>query len=301
MGIVYRCRDRATHDQVALKRVILPEGELAAEYVVWFYKEARALAALDHPCIVHARDYGQLADGSPFLVMDLAVGVSLHDLSHLKLRFELIWSIVDQILSAIAHAHARGIVHGDLKPSNVLVEEVAGNPPRIHILDFGLAWLKQDFHDERLDGAKSVEIVPHAGAGTPGFMAPEQIQHEMHHVTGATDLYALGCVLYRVLGGRPPFQGEAKELLRAHAYDPVAELELGIAAPREVTGFVMRLLGQGTLGSLGVRRRGAHRMGSFPPRGSRTRSPTGFPSCRGTRPWRRRPRARPLPPAARSP
>ena len=79
MGIVYRCLDLATREQVALKRVVLPEGELAAEYVVWFYKEARALAALDHPCIVHARDYGQLADGSPFLVMDLAVGVSLHD------------------------------------------------------------------------------------------------------------------------------------------------------------------------------------------------------------------------------
>ncbi|MFC1641684.1 AAA family ATPase [Myxococcota bacterium] len=242
MGIVYRCLDRATHEQVAVKRVILPEGDLAAEYVIWFYKEARALAALDHPCIVRARDYGQLADGSPYLVMDLAVGVSLYDLSHVPLRFELTWSIVDRLLSALAHAHARGIVHGDLKPSNVLVEEVPGQPPKLHILDFGLAWLKQDFHDERLDGAKAVEIVPHAGAGTPGFMAPEQVLHEMHHVCGATDLYALGCVLYRVFSGRPPFHGDAKDLLRWHAYDPVPELGLAVDAPREVVGFVMRLL-----------------------------------------------------------
>jgi serine/threonine protein kinase len=75
MGIVYRCRDQATTDLVAVKRVILPEGKLASEYIGWFYKEARALATLDHPGIVHARDFGQLADGSPFLAMDLVTGV----------------------------------------------------------------------------------------------------------------------------------------------------------------------------------------------------------------------------------
>ena len=242
MGIVYRCRDITSDAEVALKRVIPPESKLAAEYIMWFYKEARALAALDHPCIVRARDFGQLKDGTPFLTMDLVTGVSLHDLSQTANRFELIWHALDQILGALAQAHARGIIHGDLKPSNVLVEEVPGNPPKIHILDFGLAWLKQDPHDERLDGAKPMEFAPHAGAGTPGYMAPEQIQHEMHHVCGATDLYALGCILFKLLSGRSVFSGDPKELLRLHAFEKVPELRLAIEAPEAVTAFVKRLL-----------------------------------------------------------
>lgn len=242
MGIVYKCRDLATGQVVAIKRVIPPEGKLGAEYVMWFYKESRALAALDHQGIVHARDFGQLVDGSPFLVMDLVGGVSLHELAQTPLKFPLIWSIADQILRALAHAHARGIIHGDLKPSNVLVEEVADEPPKVRILDFGLAWLKQDPHDERLDGTKAMEFAPHAGAGTPGYMAPEQIQHEMHHVVGATDLYALGCILYKLLSGHAPFSGDSKDLLRQHAFDPPPPLEPIVDAPEGVGDFVMRLL-----------------------------------------------------------
>ncbi len=242
MGIVYRCRDLATEQKVALKRVIPPESKLAAEYVMWFYKEARALAALDHPCIVRARDFGQLADGTPYLAMDLADGISLHDLAQVPNQFELIWSVVDQILGALAHAHARGIIHGDLKPSNVLVEEVPGEPPKVHILDFGLAWLKQDPHDERLDGSKALEFAPHAGAGTPGYMAPEQIQHEMHHVCGATDMYALGCILYKLLSGRSVFTGDPKELLRLHAFEKIPDLKVAITAPQGVASFVLRML-----------------------------------------------------------
>ncbi len=242
MGIVYACRDRATGDEVALKRVIPPDPKHALDYLMWFYKEARALAVLDHPNIVRARDFGRLVDGSPFLVMDLVSGVSLHDLSYAKLSFPLVWSIVDQTLAALAHAHARGIVHGDLKPSNVLVEEHVDGPPTVHILDFGLAWLKQDPHDERLDGSKALEFTPHAGAGTPGYMAPEQIQHEMHHVVGATDLYSLGCIVYRMVSGKAPFTGEPKELLKRHAFEPVPTPALSIEAPEGVIDWVLRAL-----------------------------------------------------------
>ena len=242
MGIVYGCRDRATQEEVAVKRVIPPDSELAAEYIAWFYKEARALASLDHPSIVRARDFGRLRDNSPYLAMDQVSGVSLHDLAQTRLSFPAIWVVVDQILGALGHAHARGVIHGDLKPSNVLVEEIEDEPPLVHILDFGLAWLKLDPHDERLDGEKSMEFAPHAGAGTPGYMAPEQIQHEMHHVCGATDMYSLGCILFKMLSGRSPFHGDSKELLRLHAFEAPPELKLNVDAPDDVVGFVRRLL-----------------------------------------------------------
>ncbi len=242
MGIVYRCRDQATGDHVAIKRVIPPEGKLAKEYIQWFYKEARALASLEHPGIVHARDFGQLDDGTPYLAMELVTGPSLHDLNVARLSWPLIWSIVDQILSALAQAHSRGVVHGDLKPSNVIVSEKSGAPPQVHILDFGLAWLRVDPHDERLDGEKSMDFAPHAGAGTPGYMAPEQIQHEMHHVCGATDLYSLACVLFKMLSGNSPFSGDPDELLKLHAYRPPPKLEVAVDAPAGVIDFVNRLL-----------------------------------------------------------
>ncbi|MEN9577961.1 MAG: hypothetical protein RJA70_970 [Pseudomonadota bacterium] len=242
MGIVYRCRDRNTGTQIALKRVIPPDGRMADDYVTWFYKEARALAALSHPNIVAAKDFGQLPDGSPFLVMELVRGLSLHDYSNARLSFPIIWSLIDQVLSALAQAHARGVIHGDLKPSNVIVEEARDRPPKVHILDFGLAWLKRDPHDERLDGEKAMTFQPHAGAGTPGYMAPEQIMHEKHHVCGATDLYSLGCVLYKLLSGRAPFTGDPKELLKAHAYEEPPPLKPAVKVPDGVRRFVMRCL-----------------------------------------------------------
>ena len=82
MGIVYRCSDRHRGVDVALKQVTVPEGSSTRDYLAWFYKEARALATLDHPGIVHATDFGQLLGGAPYLVMEFVMGVSLHDLGH---------------------------------------------------------------------------------------------------------------------------------------------------------------------------------------------------------------------------
>lgn len=242
MGVVYRCRDLHAGRDVAVKRVIPPEGRLAADYINWFYKEARALASLSHPNIVDARDFGQLKDGTPFLAMELVAGLSLHDYSNARLSFPIIWSIVDQTLGALAHAHSRRVIHGDLKPSNIIIEAGDGTPPKVHILDFGLAWLKEDPHDERLDGEKAMEFEPHAGAGTPGYMAPEQIMHEMHHVCGATDLYSLACITYRLLAGCAPWSGDPKELLKLHAYEAPPELKPAVQVPDGVVGFITRCL-----------------------------------------------------------
>lgn len=246
MGVVYLCKDVVTGDRVALKRLRSPEkgGSRAAEESWWFHQEARAVSLLDHPAIVRARDFGQLADGSPFFVMDVLPGRSVHEWMHsMHLPWSVVWAMVDQVLAALGHAHARGVIHGDLKPSNIMLD-LASNAsgPRAYVLDLGLAWLREYRHDSRLDGASAPQVAVHSGAGTVGWVAPEQIRRQAALVGPATDLYALGCVMYRVLGGREVFEGNAQEVLRAHKRMAVAPLRLREDAPPAAGKFVLKLL-----------------------------------------------------------
>jgi hypothetical protein len=247
MGIVYLCRDTVTSERVALKRLRTPEDAKTParpEESWWFQQEARAVAALDHPAIVRARDFGSLADGSPYLVMDVLPGRSVHEWMHTtKMPFPLIWSLVDQVLAGLGHAHARGVIHGDMKPSNVMLDVSASERgPRAYILDLGLAWLRESRHDPRLDGAPAPEPAVHSGAGTVGWVAPEQIRKAATHVGPPTDLYALGCIMYRVLTGKEVFEGNAQDVLRAHKRTPVAPLALPEGVPPGVSAFVQRML-----------------------------------------------------------
>jgi serine/threonine protein kinase/tetratricopeptide (TPR) repeat protein len=245
MGVVYLCRDIVTGDRVALKRLRSPEkGETRPEENWWFHQEARAVALLDHPAIVRARDFGQLADGSPFFVMDVLPGRSIHEWMHTThLPWAVIWATVDQVLAGLAHAHARGVIHGDLKPSNIMLDlATSGRGPRAFLLDLGLAWLREYRHDSRLDGARAPEVAVHSGAGTVGWVAPEQIRRQAALVGPATDLYALGCVMYRVLSGREVFEGNAQDVLRAHKRTPVPPPALPEDVPSEAGKFVVRLL-----------------------------------------------------------
>src|SRR5689334_25416771 len=157
MGVVYLCRDLVADERIALKLLIRPGTTVRAEDAWWFQEEARALAGLSHPAIVRARDFGSLEDGTPYLAMDAVPGRSLHEWIYLAhtdglLPWPIVWRTVDQVLSALAHAHARGVIHGDLKPSNVLldipvsyggIDPAAGGTPTVHVLDLGLAWLMQ--------------------------------------------------------------------------------------------------------------------------------------------------------------
>src|SRR5579859_5029501 len=247
MGVVYLCRDMVTGERVALKRLRSPEeakGPQRPEESWWFQQEARAVAALDHPAIVRARDFGALADGTPYLVMDVLPGRSVHEWMHTtKLPWSVVWSLVDQVMAGLGHAHARGVIHGDMKPSNVMLDLAStSRGPRAAILDLGLAWLRQSRHDPRLDGAPAPEPAVHAGAGTVGWVAPEQIRKAAPHVGPPTDLYALGCIMYRVLTGKEVFEGNAQEVLRAHKRTPVPPLKLPEGVPEGVGQYVQKLL-----------------------------------------------------------
>jgi eukaryotic-like serine/threonine-protein kinase len=249
MGVVYLCRDTVTDERVALKRLRAPDeskSQSREEESWWFQQEARAVASLDHPAVVRARDFGTLADGSPYLVMDALPGRSVHEWMHTtQLPWAVVWALADQVMAGLAHAHARGIIHGDLKPSNVMLD-IAANAnargPRAFVLDLGLAWLRESRHDPRLDGAPEPEMAIHAGAGTVGWVAPEQIRKMATHVGPATDLYALGCILYRVLSGREVFEGNAQEVLRAHKRTPVPMPVVPDSVPPAAAAFVVRLL-----------------------------------------------------------
>ena len=247
MGVVYLCRDLVSGERVALKRLRTPDeakGQTRPEETWWFHQEARAVAALEHPTLVRARDFGTLADGSPYLVMEALPGRSVHEWMHTTtLPWPVIWALVDQVLAGLAHAHARGVIHGDLKPSNVMLDlATSGRGPRAYILDLGLAWLRQQRHDPRLDGAPQPELATHAGAGTVGWVAPEQIRKAATLVGPPTDLYALGCIVYRILVGKEVFEGTAQEVLRAHKRTPVPPLSLSAGVPPGVSPYVQKLL-----------------------------------------------------------
>ncbi len=243
MAAVFLAFDSTTGDTVALKVLFFEQPQAAQKYAIWFHQEARALAALDHPAIVRARDFGALPDGAPFLVMDAIEGRSLHSWKHLSPPpWPATWTIVEQVLSGLAHAHARSVIHGDLKPSNVMVDPGdERSEPRAYVLDLGLAWLLHDPIDPRLGGEQEAPSMP-LGGGTPGWLAPEQIRHATPHVGPPTDLYALGCILHEMITGHEVFVGSAEEVLRQHRDAPVPRPALKPDVPDGAADFVLKLL-----------------------------------------------------------
>ena len=244
MAAVYLCHDRVSEEDVALKVLFFEQPQMRRKNMIWFFQEARALAALDHAAIVRARDYGSLPDGAPYLVMDYIEGRTLHAWQHLgPLPFPLIWTIVDQVLAGLGHAHARGIIHGDLKPSNVMMDPRGGeDDPRVWLLDLGLAWLLADHIDPRLHlTVPSAPAMP-LGGGTAGWLAPEQIRRATPHIGPATDLYALGCCLYELLSGEEVFDGEPQEIIRAHRDKAPPRPVMFPDIPDAAADFVLRLL-----------------------------------------------------------
>ncbi len=212
-GRVYRGRDRRLERAVAIK-VVKPWWAEDPEWVAVFEREARLLARVNHPGIVQIHDVGHCADGL-YYVSELVAG---EDLAARLRRAEGVGldktearSLVLGLCAALAGAHAEGIVHRDVKPANVLI---AGEGPTalVKVADFGVARLAES----TVDGASLI-------VGTPRYMAPEQA--DGGRVTPATDVYAIGAILYEMLAGRPPFDGRtAVELAVRHRDDPLPPL-----------------------------------------------------------------------------
>ncbi len=217
MGEVWRGVHREQGAEVAIKVLTGPLAR-KPQYRAAFREEVRAVAMLDHPHIVAVYDYGQLTaessracggrypEGSPYLVMELVDGGSMVNACG-RSDWPTLYRLLIALLDALGHAHARGLVHRDLKPHNVLVPAEGG----VRLTDFGLAHALYRDEDPFRDHM----------AGTPNYMAPEQVRCEWRDYGPATDLYAVGCCAYALVTGTPPFRRiEARDTLQAHLYTP---------------------------------------------------------------------------------
>jgi serine/threonine-protein kinase len=230
MGVVYRAERVPVGRPVAVKflhQVYAEDRESRSR----FERETRVLFKLSHPHCVSVIDFGM--DGGPYVVMDFVTGTTLKDrLEDGPLPVAEAITIARQILAGLAHAHAQGIIHRDVKPANVMVSDEIGTGNHVRILDFGLA---------RLRGSASTSVTQSLiVVGTPNYMAPEQTL--AGEVDARTDVYAVGVVLFEMLTGERPFAAEdTAGILDKHRNEPPPHLH-EVAKGREFPEGLDRII-----------------------------------------------------------
>jgi serine/threonine-protein kinase len=234
MGAVYLAEHVRMLKPVAVKVLHKEMGRLA-EAVFRFEREAVASGRVDHEHLVTATDFGELPDGSMYLVLEYVPGRSLAAvMADGPMPAIRVLHIARQIAAALAAIHGVGIVHRDLKPDNIMLVERSGTPDFVKLLDFGMAKVTMDVPPEERQVTRMGLVF-----GTPRYMAPEQAAGEP--TDHRADLYALGILVYAMLSGAPPFSGEEiREILRAQRFDPPPPLPDDVDPA--VAGFVMTLL-----------------------------------------------------------
>ncbi len=223
MGTVYRAVHDKLDREVAIK-VLSPEFGESEELRLRFEREAKNLAAMSHPHIVAVTDYGHI-DEAPYLVMELLEGEPLDELiaRDAPLRAPMVRAIFEQILRALAFTHSRGLAHRDLKPANVFLQRLTDDPMHVKLLDFGLAKFVAGERKGRGPALTKTGTI----LGTPAYMSPEQAAGQ-----GAgerSDVYSAGILLFEMLTGTRPFQGDPPDLIRQHLIAPLPSL--GKACP----------------------------------------------------------------------
>jgi serine/threonine protein kinase len=238
MGTVFRA-EHTLIGRVAAIKVLHPEMTQSREIVTRFFNEAKATSGIKHPGIVEVFDFGYMQSGHAYLVMEFLEGETLSQ--RVRARGTMpegeAAMLMRGVCSALAAAHAKGVVHRDLKPDNIFIVPEPDSPlgERTKILDFGIAKLTEVGEGNQHTKAGAV-------MGTPTYMSPEQCRGtgEVDH---RADLYSIGCMLYELVIGRPPFtQTGAGELLGAHLFvEPDPPSRHGRISP-ELEALVMRLL-----------------------------------------------------------
>ncbi len=207
-GRVFKARDVLRNSEVALKVLAETRDDKA---LVRFQREARTASRLKHSSIATIYDFG-LADGTPYLSMEFVEGDSLEAIlcEHATLTLSEFTQVFMQITEGLNHAHNNGVIHRDLKPANIVVRQTPDGELKAKILDFGVATLSDRSQDEQGRLTPTGNIV-----GSPLYMSPEQGQGKT--VDLKSDVYSLGCMMYRCLTGQSPFRGDtAIETILAH-------------------------------------------------------------------------------------
>jgi eukaryotic-like serine/threonine-protein kinase len=229
MGVVYRAKQLSLNRFVALK-MILSGRHASPQELQRMRKEAEAVAQLDHPHIVPLHEVGS-HEGLMFYSMKLVEGSNLAEsMDSVRSDLKQVVCLMATIARAVHHAHQRGILHRDLKPGNILLDQ-DGQP---HLTDFGLA--KQISAPESLTQSGAV-------LGTPNYMAPEQARGSKD-VTTAADVYGLGAILYELLAGTPPFRSESwTEVVRKlQEDDPIPPQQVNRSVPRDLGMICLKCL-----------------------------------------------------------
>jgi serine/threonine protein kinase len=208
MGFVYRAFDRNLERDVAIKILVVSDAPNKNELKDRFTREAKVLSSLDHPNIVKLLDWGETAEGYPFLAMEYLDGVSLSaELGRSKtLSLQRFHALCSAVLAGLEHAHSLGIVHRDLKPSNIMICDVENDTPVVKLIDFGI--VRFESPEESYDGNVTVTVTAtNDRLGSPAYMSPEQCLG--NPASKLSDLYSFGCVMFECLSGEHPLRADS--------------------------------------------------------------------------------------------
>jgi hypothetical protein len=196
VGVVYRARDERLVSRPVVVKVLLEESAKSAWLLNKFHHEIEALSRINHPGIVGVLDKGELPGHQPFIVMQFVNGVTLRSaLSGEALTLHRAAGIVRQLGRALTAVHDHNVCHRDLKPENIMLQDEGEGEELVKVIDFGIAKVQNAVTGLNTSGSRL--------AGTPYYMAPEQLQHEA--ATPVSDIYALGVIAYEMLAGQHPF------------------------------------------------------------------------------------------------
>ncbi len=243
MGVVYVAEDTLLRRRVAIKTIHSRAGTEDLHFRARFLREARAVSALSHPHIATIYDYGETDEGEPYIVMELIKGETLGELMLTeKLNISRALEIIKQVAEALAEAHRQGIIHRDIKPTNVAINERG----HVKVLDFGLAKQVALEATDITDPEQQTLMATHTRegliVGTPMYLSPEQALG--NEVDARSDLFSLGSLLYECIAGKPAFSGKSAADICAKVMrdDPPPPSTLNRDIPKELDRIALKAL-----------------------------------------------------------